>query len=52
MARSTSMPGIAIDEICDDGGTRDCVNVTFDGARHLDAALTALIDEVDKWASK
>ena len=34
------------------GGTRDCVNVTLDGARHLVAALTALIDEVDKWASK
>ena len=44
-------PGIAMDEICD-GNTRDCLNVTLDGARHLVAALIALIDEVDGWASK
>ena len=41
-------PGIAIDEICD-GNARDCLNVTVDSARHLVAALTALIDEVDGW---
>ena len=44
-------PGIAMDEICD-GNTRDCLNVTLDGARHLLAALIAQIDEVDGWASK
>jgi hypothetical protein len=31
-------PGIAIDEI-HDGNTRDCLNVTLDGARNLVAAL-------------
>ena len=41
-------PGIAIDETRD-GNTRDCLNVTLDGARHLVAALNALIDEVDGW---
>jgi hypothetical protein len=46
-------PGIAIDEICDgDGNTRDCVNVTLDGARHLVAALIVLIDEVDAWVAQ
>jgi hypothetical protein len=39
-------PGIAIDEI-HNGNTRDCLNVTLDGARHPVAALIALIDEVD-----
>jgi hypothetical protein len=42
-------PGIAIDAIWDDGSTQDCFNVTLDGARHLIAALTVLIDEVDGW---
>ena len=46
--QSGDRPGIAIDEICD-GNTRDCLNVTLDGARHLVAALNALIDEVDGW---
>ena len=44
-------PGIAIDETRD-GNTRDCLNVTLDSARHRVAALIALIDEVDRWASK
>ena len=43
--------GIAIDETRD-GNTRDCLNATLDGARHRVAALIALIDEVDRWASK
>jgi len=48
--RPGDRPGIAIDEI-HDGNTRDCLNVTLDGARHLVAVLTALIDEVDGWVS-
>ena len=49
--QSGDRPGIAIDEI-HDGNTRDCLNVTLDSARHRVAALIALIDEVDRWASK
>ena len=44
-------PGVAIDEISD-GKLFERLNVTLDGARHLVAALIALIDEVDGWASK
>ena len=41
-----------IDRVSDDGTSRECLTVSVEGARHLVAALIAMIDEVDRWASK
>jgi hypothetical protein len=45
-------PQIFIDQAEDDGTRRQCLQVSMEGARHLVAALIAMIDEVDRWASK
>src|SRR6185312_3647470 len=45
-------PHVFIDRVSDDGTSRECLTVSVEGARHLVAALIAMIDEVDRWASK